>query len=71
MTGIVKSFDNNRGYGFIKNEDIEKDIFVHYSEIKMDGFKKLYPGDVVEFEYDAEKVKASNVIIIKKNNANE
>ena len=71
MTGIVKSFDNNRGYGFINNEDIEKDIFVHYSEIKMDGFKKLYPGDVVEFEYDAEKVKASNVIIIKKNNANE
>lgn len=71
MTGIVKSFDNNRGYGFIKNEDIEKDIFVHYSEIKMDGFKKLYPGDVVEFEYDAEKIKASNVIIIKKNNAKE
>lgn len=71
MTGIVKSFDNNRGYGFIKNEDIEKDIFVHYSEIKMDGFKKLYPGDVVEFEYDAEKIKASNVIIIKKNSAKE
>lgn len=71
MTGIVKSFDNNRGYGFIKNDEISKDIFVHYSEIKMDGFKKLYPGDIVEFEYDAEKVKASNVVIIKKNKASE
>lgn len=71
MTGIVKSFDNNRGYGFIKNDEISKDIFVHYSEIKMDGFKKLYPGDIVEFEFDAEKVKASNVVIIKKNKASE
>lgn len=71
MTGIVKSFDNNRGYGFIKSEEIEKDIFVHYSEVNMDGFKKLFPGDVVEFEYDAEKIKALNVTVLEKNDTNK
>lgn len=71
MTGIVKSFDNNRGYGFIKSEEIEKDIFVHYSEVNMDGFKKLFPGDVVKFEYDAEKIKALNVTVLEKNDTNK
>lgn len=71
MTGIVKSFDINRGYGFIKSEEVEKDIFVHYSEIKMEGFKKIFPGESVEFEFDAEKVRALNVHVIENNNTNK
>jgi len=67
MQGIVKSFDNNKGYGFIKSDEIEKDIFVHYSDVKMDGFRKLFSGDFVEFDYDPEKIKAKNVIVCKKN----
>lgn len=71
MQGIVKSFDNNKGYGFIKSEEITRDIFVHYSEIQMEGYKKLLPGDLVSFEYDQEKVKAKNVIVCKKNDPNK
>ncbi len=71
MKGIVKRFDNKRGYGFIKAEESEKDIFIHYSEIKMDGYKSLQEGDEVEFDFDAEKVKATNLKVVKKNNTQE
>ncbi|MGQ4873225.1 MAG: cold shock domain-containing protein [Promethearchaeota archaeon] len=47
--GYVKWFDIKRGYGFI-TMDAEDDIFVHYSNINMEGFKKLDMGDLVEFE---------------------
>lgn len=46
--GTVKWFHNGKGYGFITREEGE-DIFVHYSEISMDGYKKLEEGDKVEF----------------------
>lgn len=49
-TGTVKWFDRQKGYGFIAQEGEEKDVFVHFSAIQMDGFKVLYDGDVVEFE---------------------
>ena len=53
-TGIVKWFSDAKGYGFIQIDgDTEggKDIFVHYSEIATDGYRKsLVPGQVVEFE---------------------
>jgi len=49
-TGIVKWFDNNKGFGFVNHEDEEEDIFVHYSEIDQDGFKELEENDRVEFE---------------------
>ncbi len=49
MVGIVKWFDERKGFGFITTED-GKDIFVHYSSIQADGFKNLAEGDQVEFE---------------------
>lgn len=48
MKGIVKWFNNTKGYGFIINEG--KDIFVHYSQIEDNGYKYLAPGQTVEFE---------------------
>ncbi|MGB0346591.1 MAG: cold shock domain-containing protein [Balneolaceae bacterium] len=49
--GTVKWFHNIKGYGFI-NSDTDEEIFVHYSEINSDGFKKLKRGEKVEFTLD-------------------
>lgn len=49
MYGKVKWFNNAKGYGFIEYPNHE-DIFVHYSAIKMNGYKSLNEGDMVEFE---------------------
>lgn len=49
MRGTVKWFSNSRGYGFLKSED-GKDVFLHYSNIVMEGFKELEENDVVNFE---------------------
>jgi len=46
--GTVKWFHNGKGYGFITREEGE-DIFVHFSEIVMEGYKKLEEGQEVEF----------------------
>ena len=47
--GIVKWFDNSKGYGFI-SRDSGGDVFVHHSAIQGDGFKSLQEGQKVEFE---------------------
>ena len=47
--GVVKWFNDAKGYGFIATDE-GKDIFVHYSEITMDGRKTLHEGQEVEFE---------------------
>ena len=49
--GIVKWFNNKKGYGFI-NEDSGRDIFVHFSSIEMDGYKSLAEGEQVIFEIE-------------------
>ena len=49
--GIVKWFNDRKGYGFIQQEDGE-DIFVHYSSIDMDGYKSLAEGEQVTFEVE-------------------
>ena len=49
MQGRVKWFDPRKGYGFIERDDGE-DVFVHYSEVNMKGFKTLEDGELVEFE---------------------
>ena len=50
MTGTVKWFNNQKGYGFISDSE-GNDIFVHYSGLVMDGFKSLEEGQAVEFKY--------------------
>ena len=62
-TGTVKWFNPEKGYGFISREDGE-DLFVHFSEIQMDGYKTLDEGQLVEFDVTTGqngKLQASNV----------
>ena len=62
--GAVKWFNAEKGYGFISQEDGE-DLFVHFSEIKMDGYKTLDEGARVSFEVTEGqngKKQASNVV---------
>ena len=61
--GTVKWFSNEKGYGFIEREDGE-DLFVHFSEIQVEGFKTLNEGQKVEFEVTegAKGLQASNVV---------
>lgn len=47
--GKIKWFSNPKGYGFITPES-GKDIFVHFSAIKAEGYKSLQEGDEVEFQ---------------------
>jgi CspA family cold shock protein len=63
VTGVVKWFNGDKGYGFITPED-GPDVFVHYSAIQGGGFRTLEEGERVEFEVtEGQKGKqASNVI---------
>lgn len=47
-TGIVKNYDADRGFGTISYSGGE--IFVHYTQIEMDGYRQLEPGQKVKFE---------------------
>ena len=47
--GVVKWFNEKKGYGFLSQEDGD-DVFVHYTSIKGEGFKTLKEGESVEFE---------------------
>ena len=47
--GKVKWFNESKGYGFIQRDD-GNDVFVHYSDIKWQGFRTLKENDAVEFE---------------------
>ena len=49
-TGIVKWFNNSKGYGFIGRNDGGPDVFTHYSSIQRTGFKTLREGDPVGFD---------------------
>ena len=51
MQGTVKWFNDAKGFGFITQESGE-DVFVHYSTVRMEGFKTLREGDQVQFEME-------------------
>lgn len=48
--GTVKWFDSKKGFGFIRGNEEDADIFVHYSSIEGEGFRSLKNGEPVEFE---------------------
>ena len=65
-TGTVKWFKEDKGYGFISDDNGGEDVFVHFSSIVSDGFKSLEEGQKVTFEVEADpkdsrKMRAVNV----------
>lgn len=64
MTGTVKWFNAEKGYGFIKGDD-EQEVFVHFTAINSDGFRTLEEGQSVQFDVtDSDKgLQAANVSV--------
>lgn len=65
--GVVKWFNKEKGFGFITKED-GKDIFVHYKNLNMDGYKLLNECQKVEFDIETDndnRIKAVNVTVVK------
>ena len=64
MTGKVKWFKAEKGYGFITVEGQSKDIFVHFSAIQGEGFKSLDEGQAVTYDLTegARGMQAANVV---------
>ncbi|MCE0485042.1 MAG: cold-shock protein [Methylacidiphilales bacterium] len=62
--GVIKWFDNKKGFGFIAQDQGGQDVFVHFSVINGEGFKTLEEGDRVEYEVtQSDKgLKALNVV---------
>jgi CspA family cold shock protein len=52
MLGTVKWFSDTKGFGFLLPDGRNKDLFVHYSSIQMEGFRSLTEGDRVEFDVE-------------------
>lgn len=50
---IVKWFNAQKSYGFLTDSETKDEIFVHYSQLQMDGFKSLHEDDVVAYEIGA------------------
>ena len=65
MTGLVKWFNADKGFGFISPVDGSKDVFVHFSAIQNDNYRTLFEGQKVTFsiESGAKGPAAANVII--------
>ena len=68
MTGTVKWFNAEKGFGFISNDDGGDDVFVHFSAIATEGYKTLSDGQKVSFDVEKDpknnKLKASNVVVL-------
>ena len=50
--GTVKWFNNAKGYGFLKPDSGDQDVFIHFSAIEMDGYKTLKEGQKVEYDLE-------------------
>lgn len=55
MRGTVKWFNALKGYGFLVDSETQKDVFVHYTQLKIEGYKSLHEDDIVNFELGAGK----------------
>ena len=66
MTGSVKWFNDDKGFGFITPADGSKDVFVHFSAIQSDNFKSLAEGQQVSFtiENGMKGPAAANVVAL-------
>ena len=49
-TGVVKWFNDAKGFGFIRQDDGGEDVFCHHTAIQTSGFRRLTEGQAVEFE---------------------
>jgi CspA family cold shock protein len=67
MTGTVKFFNGERGYGFIKPDDGGRDVFVHITAVERAGLKSLMEGQRISFDVEPDKKgkgpKAVNLIV--------
>lgn len=63
-TGKVRWFNDQKGYGFIQAETTDEDIFVHFSAVEMDGFRRLQEGQTVRYEAErsSKGLKATKVV---------
>ena len=68
MQGKVKWFNNAKGFGFIVPNESTDDVFAHFSQIEMDGYRTLKTNQDVEFDLvEGDKGKqAQNIKVIKK-----
>jgi CspA family cold shock protein len=66
-TGKVKWFNDQKGFGFITNDEGGEDLFVHHSAIQGGGYKSLMEGEAVEFdtEQSDKGPRAANVVKIQ------
>ncbi len=67
--GTVKWFNEEKGFGFISNDEGGDDVFVHFSAIVSQGYKSLTEGQKVTFDTETDsrngKLKAANVSVVK------
>ena len=69
MTGTVKWFNDEKGYGFLSCDEGGEDVFVHFSAIQVEGFRTLKEGQMVSFDVEpdpknSEKLRAANVVVL-------
>ena len=72
LSGVVKWFNDVKGYGFIEVEG-QEDVFVHYTAVQAEGYRTLTEGSEVEFEvqHDPKGLRAANVVVTKMAEARE
>ena len=69
MTGTVKWFNDEKGYGFLSCDEGGEDVFVHFSAIQVEVFRTLKEGQKVSFDVEpdpknSEKLRAANVVVL-------
>ena len=69
-TGTVKWFNNEKGFGFISNDDGSGDVFVHFTAIQSKGFRKLEENQKVTFDVEQDpknpsRNRAANVNVVE------